>query len=153
MNYPKDTTKPFNTAYKYSQASLWGLSEVTCIFLVFCVPALSKLFEGQTNSSWVTASWRSWMRMSRQPARKGATYAHWPSSTGNHSDLQCRTGSLDQVEACEPSMQHSTHGDNQFLPGSDSFKTVALDIGDDVSSKPSIDSKVESQEQWIAPHV
>lgn len=153
MDYPKDTTKPFNTAYKYSQASLWGLSEITCIFLVFCVPALPKLFEGQTNSSWFTASWRSWMRIPRQPARKGVTYAHWPSSTGNHSDLQCRTGSLDQVGACKPSLQHSTHGDHRFLPVSDSLKTVSLDIEDEVASKPSIDSKMESTEHWVAPNV
>jgi len=75
----KDKTVPFDTTYVFSQTLMWVSAECTCIFLVFCVPAMPKLFLDQGIVSRLAASFRSWTRLSRPSSPRGS-----PSTSSAH---------------------------------------------------------------------
>ncbi|KAI0110923.1 hypothetical protein GGR51DRAFT_510532 [Nemania sp. FL0031] len=51
--------------YKASEVSLWAIAEMTCAFLVFCVPSIPRAFAGKGVLTRIAASMRSWGLMSR----------------------------------------------------------------------------------------
>ncbi|KAH7131786.1 hypothetical protein B0J11DRAFT_520121 [Dendryphion nanum] len=63
IDYVKDASRPTDRTYKFSQTIIWAFAEITCIFLVFCVPALPKLFAERGIISQIASSLRSWTRI------------------------------------------------------------------------------------------
>lgn len=92
MDYEDGTVSPVNTTYKLSQTFLWVMSEVTCTFLVFCVPALPKFFSDQGIISRITASWRFWTPLPRQSSSERQNRIFWPRNTRIARDAPRETG-------------------------------------------------------------
>lgn len=67
MDYPTDLTHTFDTSYQFSIELEWIIAELTCVILVFCVPAIPKIFSGDANyfTNRITGAWRSWTRLRR----------------------------------------------------------------------------------------
>lgn len=67
MDYPTDLTHVFDTSYQFSIELEWIIAELTCVMLVFCVPALPKMISERTVlfTSRFTDIWRSWTRLGR----------------------------------------------------------------------------------------
>lgn len=137
LDYLGDITKPFNMSYKYSQTLHWTLSEVTGIFLVFCVPALPKIFAESSVISRITASWHSWIGLPHESSSKESNMEISPRNSGSPSNFPRRiaeqnngnvgnyTGT-DLNMAREASVEHLAHADGQFLSQSHILKTAQL---------------------------
>lgn len=67
MDYPTDLTRVFDTSYQFSVELEWIVAELTCVMLVFCVPALPKMISERAVlfTSRITDVWRSWTRLGR----------------------------------------------------------------------------------------
>lgn len=101
MDYEDGTVSPVNTTYKLSQTFLWVMSEVTCTFLVFCVPALPKLFSEQGIISRITASWRFWTPLPRRSSSERQDRIFRPRDTGNARDSPREIGRQNGVDAAK----------------------------------------------------
>lgn len=142
LDYLSDITKTFNMSYNYSQTLHWTLSEVTGIFLVFCVPALPKIFADSSVISRITASWHSWMGLPQESPSKESNMEISPRNSGSPSDFQRRiaqqnngnvgnyTGT-DLNIAREASMEHLADGDCQCLSQLHILKTAQLNGPED----------------------
>ncbi|KAI2640767.1 hypothetical protein GGS26DRAFT_176551 [Hypomontagnella submonticulosa] len=91
LDYPDDFSKTFDTSYQFSSTLAWIVPEITCVLLVFCVPALPKALgeRGRVLGSRIAASWRSWTRLSRgsrNPTQSDSSNARkvvWPPTIGS----------------------------------------------------------------------
>lgn len=157
LDYLGDTTKPFNMSYKYSQTLHWTLSEVTGIFLVFCVPALPKIFAESSVISRITASWQSWMSLPQKSSSKESNMEVSPRNSGSPSDFQPRIAQqnngnvgiyteTDLDIAREASMGHFADGDCQCLSQSHILETAQLNSREDVVSKTSTEGSEHGSE-------
>jgi hypothetical protein len=67
-----------------SAIALFGIMETTCVTLIFCIPSVPKIFADSTLLSRLSASLRSWTRLSRSrhesPSRSGGQSA-WPQAS------------------------------------------------------------------------
>ncbi|KAI1176832.1 hypothetical protein F4777DRAFT_544396 [Nemania sp. FL0916] len=71
-HYPKTLTETYDSSYIISQLLLWVVAEQTCVLLVFCVPAIPKVFAKDSLGGRLLRSWRSWTRL-------------FPTNKSNHS--------------------------------------------------------------------
>lgn len=169
LDYPKrggPQKKSFDTAYHYSQALIWMQCETTCIFLVFCVPVIPKIFAESGIVSQIAMSLRSWTQLGpRSPPRSS------PNDSEPH-ELHATIGSAptkprpkrsglsvtqDEEEAPGSSIQltvipdryieHAGDGDKMPLdPGI--LRTVEFEYQDDATSRASTTAIVERQHPW-----
>ncbi|KAG8165864.1 hypothetical protein KVR01_004416 [Diaporthe batatas] len=154
MDYPIGTNIPSNMSNQCSQGLLWALSEITGVFLVFCVPALPKIFENKLIVSRITTSWQACMRVFQRPLSQPSTQARVTDNTNSHSDIQCRPGSpIHRDRVKEPLQESSEDGGHQCLPAADTFDTFAIHSGEDTASISSMDSCIKSQEPQMVPNV
>lgn len=54
-----------DTLYAIASVALWCLAEMTCMILVFCIPAIPKAFSEDHILGRVVTSLRSWTRFTR----------------------------------------------------------------------------------------
>jgi hypothetical protein len=82
LDYHGTPTDSFDTSYQISSTYLWAIAECTCIFLVFSVPVLPKLFAEHSIWSRFATSIRTWASSSQadRPAEN-----IWPST---HRQIQ-----------------------------------------------------------------
>lgn len=94
LDYPESMDVVFDTSYQFSTELEWVIAELTCVMLVFCVPALPKiiserttLLTGKVNDLWRSCTGRgcdshgSGSRFSIKSWNKGQT---WARITGGH---------------------------------------------------------------------
>ncbi|OTA80296.1 hypothetical protein M434DRAFT_17799 [Hypoxylon sp. CO27-5] len=63
-NQTLDYVNEGDTNYGLGLIYLWGLAEVTCVLLVFNIPALPKIFTEKPLGSWITSHVRFWTSVS-----------------------------------------------------------------------------------------
>ncbi|KAF1950262.1 hypothetical protein CC80DRAFT_578600, partial [Byssothecium circinans] len=86
LDYVVDASKPTDRTYKFSQTLLWALAEETCMFILLCVPALTKLFAENNIAFRLASSLRSWTCMGSKSSPSGGTQnASWHRSIGSWS--------------------------------------------------------------------
>lgn len=165
LDYPdrRDLSKPFDTTYLFSQTLIWIQCETTCIFLVFCVPALPKLFAQNGIVSQIAMSLRSWTRLApRSPSNQSEPRA-WPPTIGSASTKPRRMASglsvtEDETQTHDSSIQlaampykyheYAKDGDKTSL-GPGIVRTVGFDYQDDAASKTSTTAILDRQHPWM----
>lgn len=100
MDYPAVFTDVFDTSYQFGIELEWCIAEVTCVMLVFCVPALPKMISEHSVllTSGITDVWRSWTRRGRGRRASKSTNSTknwkqeqaWPRLTSDHPDSRER---------------------------------------------------------------
>ncbi|KAF2868356.1 hypothetical protein BDV95DRAFT_621399 [Massariosphaeria phaeospora] len=163
LDYPSDLTKPFDTTYGFSQTLLWAFAEIACIFLVFCVPALPKLFAEHGIVSQIAASWRSWTRLGpRESSKDDSHNVQWPRTIGSAPSTPRRVphtfGLTDLEGGTQNSLTELADMRNNYIeqaggkhnPPSDFdiVKTVDIDHHDDAASKTSATPIIDLQHPW-----
>lgn len=96
LDYPTVFTEVFDTSYQFAIELEWCIAEVTCVILVFCVPALPKMISEHTVllTSRFADAWHSWTRFGqgrRAPESTNSTKnwtqeQSWPRFIGGHPD-------------------------------------------------------------------
>lgn len=179
MDYPTDLTRVFDTSYQFSVELEWIVAELTCVMLVFCVPALPKMISEHAVlfTSRITDAWRSWTRIGR--ASQGSDTKNndrdWdefsprvpPRTIGSAPDSRQRvtdeelliTNDSKQTIAIESAAMRDRyivglHGDpaqNYGLQHVEAgiVKTVEFDRHDHDISKLSADRHLELQHPWM----
>lgn len=93
-----------DATYAVSKTYIWALAELTCVLIVFCMPAIPKAFSSDPKNSWVTrvvGSLRSWTRLptlgngSRKTSAREQSAWQW--RQGQDSD-QVQQVSLDEIK-------------------------------------------------------
>lgn len=93
-----------DATYAVSKTYIWALAELTCVLIVFCMPAIPKVFSNDSKTPWVTrvmGSLRSWTRLLSLVAGRRKTSSKkqsaWQSRQDQDSD-QGQQVSLDEVK-------------------------------------------------------
>lgn len=95
LNNPTDLNVVFDTSYQFSIELEWCIAEVTCVMLVFCVPALPKMISEHTVllASRCTDAWRSGTRLGRGSTHDTRNWNHgeaWPRAFGGQPSSRDR---------------------------------------------------------------
>ena len=77
-----------DTTYSVTSLSLWAGAEMTCMFLVACMPAAPKVFRESERVRKVVGALRSWARLPTKDSAPGSASA-WPPRP-NHHKLELR---------------------------------------------------------------
>ncbi|KAI1126733.1 hypothetical protein F5Y10DRAFT_244220 [Nemania abortiva] len=157
--------------YGLSAVALWGLAELACVIMVYCIPAIPRIFAGSTLLSRIASSlrsWRSWTRLPRvsQASTKTSINANrqadsgprkYPANalpnpytwSGEHSQIQ-----LTEITQTE-SGKHQTDENGSNVNGYNSgiLKTTEVSTleaeAEAGSNKPYL--LQQSQHPWMVP--
>lgn len=77
--------KTTDWTYKFSRMMIWSFAELTCIFLVFCVPALPKLVREDRYISYIKTTLRNWTGKKSKSSDTESKSTSWPRTIGGAS--------------------------------------------------------------------
>ncbi|KAI1260125.1 hypothetical protein F5Y18DRAFT_261077 [Xylariaceae sp. FL1019] len=128
--------------YYYSGVALWGIAEITCGILVFCVPFTPRLFRGLGLSSWLVSNIPEQLSSIRAP--------EWLQKTTD-SERQSRSrGTRDYHELDDAGNIH-LRGYGSPRPTDRQYGiAVTTDIVVTETFEPPYDKLEDSQHPWIA---
>lgn len=143
-------TVTMDTTYKFSATLLWAFVECTCIFIVFCVPTIPKLFAEMGIISRITSSFRSWGSPSSKESKNGMsvhTIGSPPKRKYRLGDEESNAhGSLTELTMVRDKDGHQAGGQDGWLTGSGIVKTVEID---NASSETSLHTAEKRQYPWM----
>lgn len=161
-----------DATYTISPLLLWAIPEVTCVLVVFCLPAIPKAFaqQGLLFNTWEYI--RSWTRLSSQRAIKtppsAKTNHPWPPTIGEipSSNVHQRMDDLlrTTTSVTEQELMHTRSGDSQerishdLTPSSAErseprqaqiVRTTEVEQRKDAASSDTTDGLKERQHPWM----
>lgn len=138
------------------------MCEQACIFLVFCVPALPKLFMEQGITTRIAQSWQSWIRLphslSTKPSNK--TLRRHDEGVPNipQGDAYYQAGNARDHISTELRLvgkEYISQLDGTVFSSSDLriLKTVEFDTREDAVPEALLDYGLERQHPWMNARV
>lgn len=175
MDYPTVFTVDFDTSYQFAIELEWCIAEVTCVMLVFCVPALPKMISEHSVllTSRFHEVWRSWTRFGRERRAPECTSSNktwtlnqtWVRAIGGHHGSRERitdeesihtkhtqTGTVELPRMSDQYLQFSKGPAPQAIPqcaGSVIVKAGHFDYQDASALNPPANQFFQLQHLWI----
>ncbi|KAK7742412.1 hypothetical protein SLS53_004558 [Cytospora paraplurivora] len=124
MDYPTSFAGVFDTPYQFSGELEWIIAEVTCVMLVFCVPALPRIISEPTIqlTARITQAWQSWTRLGRNSRASESQYSDdrkWDQVNLPHH--------VPRANAAIPKSQQRVHDEeNLWMTNNDTETTVEV---------------------------
>jgi len=150
-----------DATYTVAPILLWAIPEVSCVLLVFCLPALPKAFSKQGLLFKTLSIVRSWTRLPTPRARKSPTGTdnkpQWPQAAGrpdtqqyHEVDEDGHATSLTELELLRHQRpQRGNHPPSHESPDLSIVKTVEVEQRKDSASGATVDQWTERQHPWM----
>ncbi|KAI8633017.1 hypothetical protein F5Y19DRAFT_471275 [Xylariaceae sp. FL1651] len=165
--YPKSLAETYDSSYIISQLFLWVIAEQTCVLLVFCVPAIPKVFAQDSLGGRLLRSLRSWTRLlptsksNHSPPGTDERAVGWSFRTIGGTapnglrvyrkmDEQATMESSTELGVMSPvDIEDQTKSTNRGVLDSGIIKTTEFDQREDHGSQLSVDPSLEHQHPWM----
>lgn len=167
-------TLPFDTSYQFAIELEWLVTELTCVLLVFCVPALPKIVSEHTVlfTSRVSNVWRSWTRLGRGSQTSDSKRSNrnwdqaWPRTIGSLPNLRQRVTDEELLKSNGDTLKNAlelsgmrdhhneTNGHSAQVDVTQPnelgiVKTIEFDRHDDAASRVPAIHHVQQQHPWM----
>jgi hypothetical protein len=149
--------KTTDWTYTFSRMMLWSFAELTCIFFVFCVPALPKLVREDRYITYMRTTLRHWTGKKSKSSGNDSKPTSWPRTIGGASSKRPGRSADDlfntQSSLTELSVIPTTDNGSGKLDGCPRLdgitKTVEYGHHDEEASDSSNNLFADYQRHWV----